>query len=492
MRYNLFHLFTIAIQLLLCNSIYSQEIIASKTFKNTIYGVDIAPDGSKVFTAGKDSVATIWNLNTNSSIQLIGHQHSISSINYNAKYNTVVTGSYDNMAILWDKTGEEIAKLIGHSSGVINVTQSDELIGTASRDNTARVWDRKGNHMFTLGHKGQVNAIEFVPERKWIVTVSFDELIRIWDNKGMLINTYHPHTSGIKSVAIDVEKEIIVTGHKDGQISIVDFNGNKIRTIEAHNTTVSEIIIEKDHFISSGMDGTIKTWSWEGILINKLEAHDSYVSDIAITNEVMVSSSGDKSVKVWKIGGTNDDIPVQVLRFFGDKNQSIKSNENSPIETEQFGQFAGIWYCSGFQPDPLGKEDEVPYVAFWAWKYILDGYGVQDFFYQGQNEFRYWDYFKRDKSLTQLRVYDTMDGLWKIAFITNSGGTIPGRMFGIYTAKMHGKEIIMEPVSQNTDNMSRVVFYDITNDSFEWKAETSIDSGKSWNTTITLSAKRLE
>nr|WP_321236158.1 hypothetical protein [uncultured Psychroserpens sp.] len=191
-------------------------------------------------------------------------------------------------------------------------------------------------------------------------------------------------------------------------------------------------------------------------------------------------------------GQIPDSIPSVVLDFYGSSEYSNKINDKAPVETLQFGQLSGIWYCSGFMPDPLGKVDKVSFKAFWAWKYILDGYGVQDFFYQGKNEFLYWDYFKRDASLTQLRVFNTSKKIWEVAFITNRGGEIPGNVFGIFTAKEHAGELIMEPSQKNSDKLTRIVFYDFTETSFEWRAEISTDSGKSWTVTTRLSGKRMQ
>jgi hypothetical protein len=47
--------------------------------------------------------------------------------------------------------------------------------------------------------------------------------------------------------------------------------------------------------------------------------------------------------------------------------------------------------------------------------------------------------------LTQLRVFNTSRKVWVIAFITNNGGEIPGRMFGTFTATEKAGEVIMEP-----------------------------------------------
>ena len=67
------------------------------------------------------------------------------------------------------------------------------------------------------------------------------------------------------------------------------------------------------------------------------------------------------------------------------------------------------------------------------------------FFCQGENKYLYWDYFKRGSMLTQLRVFNTSRKVWVIAFITNNGGEIPGRMFGTFTATEKAGEVIMEP-----------------------------------------------
>ena len=191
-------------------------------------------------------------------------------------------------------------------------------------------------------------------------------------------------------------------------------------------------------------------------------------------------------------GQIPDSIPTPVLEFYQTPAISQNPNELAPPETQQFGQLAGIWYCSGFQIDPVGKVDSVPYKAFWAWKTILDGYGVQDYFYQGKNEFLYWNHFKRDLSLTQLRVYDVTENLWKIAFITDAAGKIPGKVFGTFTAQMQGAELIMEPSTQNADVKTRIVFYDFAKNSFEWKTEKSVDDGKTWTVVMALSATRIQ
>lgn len=280
---------------------HGQKLKDTKVYKNTVYGIDMSQDGSLIFIAGKDSVGRILNIKTGQSTSLIGHNNSISSVSYNSKHRTVLTGSYDNTAILWDMEGKVVNELIGHEGGVVNISQRGELIGTVSRDKTAKVWDRQGELILTLeGHTEQVNAIEFVPERDWIITASFDGSIKIWDYEGNLLNNFNLQEEGIRAIEVVMQKERIIAGHKNGKISIIDFEGRVINTIVAHERMISDVDLMGENIISSSMDGYIRFWSWDGLMVKEFLAHDSYVSGLAVSGNIISSSSGDKTVKIWE------------------------------------------------------------------------------------------------------------------------------------------------------------------------------------------------
>jgi hypothetical protein len=65
-------------------------------------------------------------------------------------------------------------------------------------------------------------------------------------------------------------------------------------------------------------------------------------------------------------------------------------------------------------------------------------------------------------------------------------------IIGTFTATEKAGELIMEPPQQNTVNLRRIVFFDITNNSFEWRSASSEDSGKTWKVSRSLSATRVK
>lgn len=291
---------------------FSQILLCTLPFDYTIYGVDVAKDGSLLFIAGKDSIATIWK--KQKLIQTLeAHRHAVSSIDYLDKEQTIITGSYDHTAILWGLDGKVKAVLRGHSDGVINVTQTSEFLGTASRDKTAKIWTRKGELLFTLPHSEQVNDIQFIKEKQWIVTGSFDGILKIWSYAGALLYSYEGHLSGIRAVGVSIPNNMIVTGHQDGTLSILSLKGALLHTLAAHGQKgetykVINVVLFNDEstIITAGADGYVKCWGLDGKLLSEqfvAPEKDAYVSGMALSGTTLFTVSGGEkpSLKTWKL-----------------------------------------------------------------------------------------------------------------------------------------------------------------------------------------------
>ncbi len=76
------------------------------------------------------------------------------SVAFSPDGKTILTGSYDNLACLYDvETGNQLLQLKGHKEEINALAFSPDgrIILTGSRDVTARLWDAKtGKHLKTL------------------------------------------------------------------------------------------------------------------------------------------------------------------------------------------------------------------------------------------------------------------------------------------------------------------------------------------------------
>lgn len=290
------------------------KLLDSLAFDNTSYGIDMSKDQEKLFVAGKDSNVYITSINGQITRILKGHDSSVSSVDYHEKSEIILSGSYDNSAMLWNKSGELLIRLEGHEAGVINVAQSDWLIATASRDKTVKVWNRKGDQVAQLRHEGQVNDVMFVEDKEWIITASFDGTVKVWDYDG---NQIHSITlaSGVRAVNFSRESNLLLAGHRNGTISIFKPTGQIQQVIEAHGLNdeeykmVNSIQISDDEsfFISGAADGYIKAWNFSGELLLERRLSDiqnAYVSGISLVGNLLASSSGggDDFVRIWDLG----------------------------------------------------------------------------------------------------------------------------------------------------------------------------------------------
>ena len=91
-----------------------------------------------------------------------------------------------------------------------------------------------------------------------------------------------------------------------------------------------------------------------------------------------------------------------------------------------------------------------------------------------------------------LRIYDAAAGMWRVAWVSNSGGGGSGAVFGSFEARFESGEIVMRGSGAAGIGEQRIAFSDMTDQSFRWRSEYSQDGGASWTTFMRLTAHRIE
>lgn len=155
-------------------------------------------------------------------------------------------------------------------------------------------------------------------------------------------------------------------------------------------------------------------------------------------------------------------------------------NPEAPPETAQFGQLVGEWSIRDENRQPDGSWTEGA-GADWNWYYVLDGYAVQDDWIapipnapEGSPAMQYG---------TNLRIYNPQAEQWEMAWTSSTGPSVT-----TFTATQEGDSLVMRGIYA-AGRPNRITFFDITEDTFEWKLEIQ-QPDESWQEFYRIHATR--
>jgi tetratricopeptide (TPR) repeat protein len=107
--------------------------------------VAFSPDGKTVLTGSEDRTARLWDATTGRPLgPPMTHLGQVDSVAFSPDGKTVLTGSGDKTARLWDAaTGRPLGPPLDHQGAVMSVAFSPDgtTVLTGSLDTTARLWD---------------------------------------------------------------------------------------------------------------------------------------------------------------------------------------------------------------------------------------------------------------------------------------------------------------------------------------------------------------
>ena len=98
----LFLLDQVIIQLVCGMLLQENDYRYLQDIQSSINSVAFSPDGKTVLTGSRDNTACLWNATTGEQLQVLtGHTESITSIAFSPDGKTLITGSEDTTARVW-------------------------------------------------------------------------------------------------------------------------------------------------------------------------------------------------------------------------------------------------------------------------------------------------------------------------------------------------------------------------------------------------------
>ncbi|MBA2307453.1 WD40 repeat domain-containing protein [Candidatus Dependentiae bacterium] len=177
-----------------------QQLHILEGHKYDINSVAYSPEGTTVLTGSDDTTARLWDVKTGQELQVFTvRENLVNSVAYSPDGATIITGSQYGIARLWDiKTGTQLQVFTGHKTGrrqheifpkghsaginSIAFNPDGNTVLTGSDDKTARLWDVKTGQQLQIlkGHTHSVSSVAFSPDGDTIITGSSDKTVRLW------------------------------------------------------------------------------------------------------------------------------------------------------------------------------------------------------------------------------------------------------------------------------------------------------------------------
>ncbi len=331
--------------------------------KESVEGLAVTPDGSKLISASRDGTVKLWTLPDGRLIGTQeGHDARLRAVALGPEGKMLASGGGSTLIRRWTLESNDEDEALEFQGGAEELvyalasTPDDRILISGGSLGSVNLWDwADGTRLaaLTTKHAGGVLALAVSHDSKFFVSSAGEkeQKIQTWSlpsGKPLIdIPVHRAHAKSINALAIiPDERQLVISGSLDGSIGIWSpRNGRPVWELKepdrkrAHTAAVTALAIAGEGrsrlLVSASMDKTIKLWSLaDGTFVDTLGEHSQPITALAVTADGQTVVSGDKDgvVRLWNVASR------QVQSFLFDKEASGNDAVLHEVEDKATGR----------------------------------------------------------------------------------------------------------------------------------------------------------
>lgn len=262
-------------------STISKELVGHSDLVTVL---DVSPDGEWIVTGSKDETMRLWNSQGECVGVGAGHDGPITAVLFNKKMGEgsaffIVTCGADEAVKLWDAKKPSASgwkptqtTMNAHTGAIhcAGIAPNDTMLATGGKDKTVVLWTMKAKSFTKIGalvgHRRTVNAVQFSPADRLLLSASNDGAVKIWSLGNMsCARTLQHDRVGITQASFFNHGQQVVTGNAHGVVRVWALAAAEvIASHEAHTDRIWALnAVETEdslYFVSGGADSRVAAW----------------------------------------------------------------------------------------------------------------------------------------------------------------------------------------------------------------------------------------
>lgn len=241
------------------------------------------------------------------------HRTPVYSASFTKRKGTLVTTSFDNELIWWDRDVSGPERRIKLESGVVNVVQTvneECLVAAGSTEQSLACWTVKDGVPRSWRHnpKSWVCTLAPSPDGESLAVGSVDNILRVLRiDKGSLKFCGISHKDSVTAVGWSMDSRTLASGSADATVKLWDGRtGEEQRTLDEIRSTVTSLAFSPSGrwIAAAAVDLSIRVFDLRnGKLVKKFFGHTKPVEALTFHPQswLLASASRDGTVGLWNV-----------------------------------------------------------------------------------------------------------------------------------------------------------------------------------------------